>query len=180
MSAVGAIIAAGAQTAASVGATVAGVERRRAARREAREVRRQAAQVIESGQERVDLQRQRAARLLGSQRAAFGAAGLEFAGSPLIVQAATLIDEARNDARILAGAREQAASLLRRARNVESAGLTAFRSAVFQSGGQLFGFFGSGALRDLGTGGLQSLGQGEAASIGSAPGTSLTVGSIGP
>lgn len=50
-------------------------------------------------------ERERGRRLAASQRAAFGAAGVTSQGSPLLVQAAGLLDNLRARERLLAGAR---------------------------------------------------------------------------
>ena len=50
-------------------------------------------------------ERERGRRLAASQRAAFGAAGVTSSGSPLLVQAAGLLDNLRARERLLAGAR---------------------------------------------------------------------------
>jgi len=50
-------------------------------------------------------ERERGRRLAGTQRAAFGAAGVSAAGTPLIVSASSLLENIRARERLLAGAR---------------------------------------------------------------------------
>ena len=108
-------------------------------------------------------ERERGRRLAGSQRAAFGAAGVTGAGSPLLVQADSLLQNIRVRERILAGAR-----------NVQSdanAQADAFR---------LQGI--SGAISGLGSvaGALSGIDFTSATSSASAGGNSGTLGSRNP
>lgn len=91
---VGAVASAGGAAASVIQGERASRQARRAGRQRANELRKAA-----------DVERERNRRLLASQRASFGAAGVTGAGTPLLVQAQSLIDSIRDQERILAGAR---------------------------------------------------------------------------
>jgi hypothetical protein len=70
-------------------------------RRDARRAGRRRAALLRADAE---VERERNRRLLASQRAAYGAAGIGLEGSPLLLQAQTVMDSIREQERIIAGA----------------------------------------------------------------------------
>lgn len=92
----------GAAAGASIGSAVSSVLGGGKARRKARRASRQRAAYL---RREADVERERSRRLVGEQRAGFGAAGVDpNVGSPLEVQVQTMQDSFLNQERILAGA----------------------------------------------------------------------------
>lgn len=89
-------------TAASVGAAANSVVQGERASRQARRTGRQRAAAMRA---EAAAERERGRRLAASQRAAYGAAGVQGAGTPLYSVAGSLLENLRARERILAGAR---------------------------------------------------------------------------
>jgi len=107
----------------SAGGTAYGVyQAEKGGREEKRAAYRQAQQVRTAGEQQAKVKREQAARLAGSQRAAFGAAGLEGVGMPAIVTLDSLLAGLRDSNRILTGATKQESNIKKAGRRARAAG----------------------------------------------------------
>lgn len=112
-----------------------------ATREAEKDLRRRARQVRKAGKQEAEAVSQRGEALAASQRAAFGAAGLEASGTPGLVSLDTLLNTMLESNRVIQGAKKQSDQLRRQARNTAIGGYLSAAGTVSGTVGEIASAF---------------------------------------